>query len=401
MAMKRTTLRDEDEREWRDDTFAAALVRTAREFEAADTPPGRIFSDPDLYRRELDDIFGRMWLCVGHRSRLRDTGDFFVVEFGRESLVVVLDEHRAPRAYLNVCRHRGTRIVNQANGNCSKFLCPYHAWHYGLDGTLKAAPGMEQQTGFRRNDYSLREAKVESFLGFLFVNLDREAEPLANAFDDFPDLDRYELPMLQRVARHEYLVDANWKLICENYHECYHCGIAHPQLARISHHADLDNHGASGRRFIGGPMAVKPGFESLTMSGRRVAEPFSRLPADEHNVIHYFNLLPNFLLSIAPDYVLTHHLWPRGPEQVFIETEWFASPEQLTDDYAIDDAEAFWDRTNRQDWTLCETAQKGLSSSHHLPGRYHPSEDCAHRFDRWYVRHMFPGLCGDDAGEGQ
>ncbi|MEM9208710.1 MAG: aromatic ring-hydroxylating dioxygenase subunit alpha [Pseudomonadota bacterium] len=375
------------------DKLDAAIRATAGAFATARTPPGRLFWDRDLYERDLDEIFGRMWLCVGHRSRLEQPGDFFTVDLGRESIIVVANEHVEPQAFLNVCRHRGTRVTSEASGRCRGFLCPYHAWHYDLNGQLRAAPGMEQVAGFDRSDFSLLQIKLDTFLGFLFVTLDAGAEPLKQAFRDFPDLDRYELERLERVARHEYQVATNWKLVCQNYHECYHCGIAHPQLHRVSDYSTVPAENVGGRLYIGGPMSVRQGYQSMTLDGSSSRPAFRRISEDDRRLVHYFNLLPNFLLSIAPDYVLTHHIWPRGPESVFIETEWFCAPEQTAAaDFDISDAEDFWDTTNRQDWSLCENALLGLKSRHHRPGRYHPGEDCSHRFDRWYVRTMFPSL---------
>lgn len=369
------------------------LAATASEFASARTPPGQIFYDNDLFEADLERIFGRMWLCVGHQTRLQKPGDFFTVDIGRESVILTLDKAGERHAFLNVCRHRGTRVSLEKSGSCRGFLCPYHAWRYDLDGSLVAAPGMDSVDGFSRADYPLMEVALEAFQGFLFVSLESNPISVADTYADFPDLDRYRLNDLVRVARHEYDVATNWKLICQNYHECYHCGIAHPQLHRISDYGMLDNEDASGRNFIGGPMAIKPGFLSMTTDGMTRRKPFTGLADDDLGIVHYFNLLPNFLLSIAPDYVLTHHVWPRSAESVFIETEWFCHQDQIErGDFDISDAEEFWDTTNRQDWLLCENALKGLKSRHHRPGRYHPDEDCAHRFDQWYVQQMFPDL---------
>ena len=375
------------------DALNQALKATAADFERANTPPGRLFWDTDLYQRDLDEIFARHWLCVGHRSRLAEAGDFFVVDVGADSVIVVLGNDGEARAFLNVCRHRGTRISNEQSGRCRGFLCPYHAWHYGLDGKLKRAPLMEDVAGFDTDDYPLIAVDIDSIFGFLFINLSADAAPLADAFADFPDVSRYALPDLTRVAHHEYEVDANWKLICENYHECYHCQIAHPQLHRISNYGDLSNGSAYGQLFIGGPMAIRDGFNTMTISGKTDREPFAGCDGDDLKTVHYFNLLPNFLLSIAPDYVLTHHIWPRGPEHVFIESEWFFSADQVAaDSFDPSDAIEFWDTTNLQDWKLCENALRGLKSRGHIPGRYQSGEDCTHRFHRWYIQTMFPDL---------
>ena len=127
-----------------------ALTATASDFKYARTPPGRIYYDPEIYRRELADIFGRLWLCVGHRSRLTEAGDFFTVDVGDESVIITLDNDDRERAFLNVCRHRGTRISVEQSGKCRGFLCPYHAWRYGLDGRLLAASaGLHRRTAGR------------------------------------------------------------------------------------------------------------------------------------------------------------------------------------------------------------------------------------------------------------
>lgn len=370
----------------------SALAATALPFGQAMTPPGRVFWDTALYQRELEVIFRRQWLCVGHHSRLAAAGDFFTVEVGSDSLIVARNNDGEFHAFLNVCRHRGTRISNEPAGNCRGFLCPYHAWRYDLDGQLMAAPSMDSVAGFRREDYPLISVRIEVFLGFLFVNFDDNPTPVADTFNDFPALADIDLPSLQRVAHHDYDVAANWKLVCENYHECYHCRNAHPQLHRISNHDNVSNEGYSGRHFIGGPMAIRSEYNTMTVSGVTERTPLAGAGADTGRV-HYFNLLPNFLLSVAPDYVLTHHIWPREAERVFVETEWFFSPGQIAQPgFDPADAVEFWDTTNQQDWALCENAQRGLRSAGHRPGPYQASEDCTHRFDQWYVRTMFPEL---------
>lgn len=369
-----------------------ALAATAGDFDNALTLPGQVYSDSAFYEKELEVIFSQHWLCVGHRSRLAQPGDFFTVTLGHESVIVVLDDDQQINALLNVCRHRGTRVCAEHAGNARGFLCPYHAWHYDLKGRLKAAPAMDQVENFSRDDYPLVRLKVDSFLGFLFINFADNAPPLAEQFDDFPSLARFNLPSLERVAHHDYTVAANWKLICENYHECYHCRGAHPQLHRVSNYGDSSNAGCSGRWFVGGPMAIRDGFNTLTHAGNSKRRTLSD-DAGDQRLVHYFNLLPNFLLSIAPDYVITHHLWPRSGEETFVESEWFFAPEQIAEaDFEPKDAIDFWDVTNRQDWALCENAHKGLRSALHRPGRYQTGEDCTHRFDRWYVTTLYPEL---------
>ena len=138
-------------------------------------------------------------------------------------------------------------------------------------------------------------------------------------------------------------------------------------------------------------MAIKSRFNTMTLSGTTDRQPLAGSTDADRRMVHYFNLLPNFLLSICPDYVLAHYIRPRGPEQVYIETEWFCAAEQIgRADFDPSDAIEFWDTTNRQDWKLCEDALRGLKSAAHVQGRYQSGETCSHRFDRWYVEKMFP-----------
>ena len=369
----------------------ADLAATASRFGDARTPPGRLFHATDIYALDLERIFGRMWVCVGHVSSAREPGQFFTVELGDESLIVVRGQDRTLRAFFNVCRHRGTRLTSNREGRCSALTCPYHGWRYGLDGSLIAAPSMDEDQNFDAARYPLVSARIEEYLGFIFVNLSDDPAPVAAEFDDLPDLSRFRFDELTCIERHEYDVASNWKLVCQNFHECYHCSVAHPDLHRISHHGNLSNADASGRLFIGGPMALRKGYTTLTRGGVSPRRPLPGATPDDRQRVHYFQLLPNLLLSIAPDYVLTHHLYPTAPERVRIDTCWLFAPEQLADaDFDAADVVDFWETTNRQDWQLCENALKGLKSARHRPGPYQSSEDCAHRFDQWYVTTMFP-----------
>ncbi|MDJ0655841.1 MAG: aromatic ring-hydroxylating dioxygenase subunit alpha [Xanthomonadales bacterium] len=364
--------------------------QTDRDFENALTLPGRVYWDPAVFAREEQQIFGKDWLCVGHVSRLASPGDFFLVNLGRESVILAADKQGTPHAFYNVCRHRGTRVVNDASGSCRLFRCPYHDWAYGLDGRLMSAPNMEETPNFRREDFPLREVRLELWNGFLFINLDPDALPMSAVYDDFPDLSYLNLHRLQRVGYHHYDVDANWKLICENYNECYHCALAHPQLHRISVDREYPDLNHVGKHFTGGPMAIRQGFNTMTTSGVTDRAPLPGWKDSDKDMVMYFNLYPNLLLSIAPDYLLTHYIWPTGPETVYIETEWFCATEQIEQPgFDPRDAIEFWDTTNRQDWGLCENALRGLRSTGHRPGPYQSWETCVHDFDRWYVRRVF------------
>lgn len=369
------------------DTVLRQLVRTDREFEQALTLPGFVYHDRDVYRHEVEHLFRKQWVCAGHISAFARVGAYRTLEIGGDSIVITRAADGQLHALHNVCRHRGTRVVRDAHGSCKHFTCPYHSWAYALDGTLIAAPGMDASSGFKREDYPLRALAVATLHGFVFVCQDPAAAPLAERFADFPDLSVHALATLVPGAAHEYTVDSNWKLIGENYNECYHCASAHPQLHRLSADANLDGFDHRGKHFTGGPMTIKSPYQSMTMDGYTKRALLPGMDQHQPPLTLYFHLFPNLLLSIAPDYAMAHYLWPHSAERVHIVTEWLFTPAQMAAaEFDPDDAVAFWDTTNRQDWALCENAFLGLQSGAHRPGRYQSTERCVHDFDRWYTR---------------
>jgi len=295
----------------------------------------------------------------------------------------------AVRAFYNVCRHRGARLLDAACGKgLSRVVCPYHAWTYRLDGTLAQVPRMDE--GFERESFGLVPVRLGTWAGFIFLNLDAEAEPLETYLADLPDLARFKMEDLRLGKRIEYEVAANWKLICENYSECYHCPGVHPQLFRISDHiARHERVQEMGACFNGGPMMLRDGYETMSMSGKRTVPIIDGLKPEDHRFVYYYVIYPNLLLSPHPDYVLTHTAWPIAPGRTKIVCEFLFTQEALArPDFDPTDMVEFWDVTNRQDWGLCERVQHGAQSRGFRPGPYQPSEDCVHTFDRWYAERM-------------
>ena len=327
---------------------------------------------------------------MGHQSRLASPGDFFLVEIGNESIIVMADQAGKARAFYNVCRHRGTRLLTQQNGQCKGIKCPYHAWTYAIDGNLLAAPTMDQTPGFDKKDYPLNQVKLQTWNGFLFLCLDDEVQDIDAFYAGFPDLSHLNLNHLVRVGAHDYTVNANWKLVTENYNECYHCPGAHPQLHKLSTERNFPGHNHMGDNFAGGPMGIKSQYDSLTTTGLSNRGFLTGWKESEKNMIFYFCIYPNLYLSIAPDYLMTHYVWPQSSDKVFIQTEWFCSPEQVAQaEFDASNAIEFWDITNNQDWTLCENMMRGVSSKGYQQGRYHWWEEYVHAFDRWYIKKMF------------
>jgi Rieske 2Fe-2S family protein len=358
----------------------------------AKTLPQRYFISPEIFAEEEEKIFSTQWVLVGHQSQIARAGDYFVREVAGESVIIVRDQKGEARGFFNVCRHRGTRLCEENVGHSSTLQCPYHAWTYGLDGRLVGAPHMDGDSvpGFDKADYSLHGVRLALWEGFIFINLSAAAAPLEQVFAPLAGkFSHWNLPKLRSAKRIEYDVWANWKLIFENYSECYHCPGVHPALQKLTPYDLAENDLCEGP-FLGGFMPITKGH-SLTMTGNACALPVGDIKAEDNDRVFYYSIFPNMLLSMHPDYVMVHQLWPQAPERTLILCDWFFHPDAagVSDpSYNPDDAIEFWDMTNKQDWHVCELSQQGIASRAYQPGPYSPRESIPAAWDREYLRQM-------------
>jgi Rieske 2Fe-2S family protein len=368
---------------------ATELERTRKPFAEALTLPGDVYTSDEVLRVEQSGFFACQWLCVGREADIPAPGDYFLKEIAGDSIIVLRGNDRQARAFYNVCRHRGSRLLDAARGRgLSRVLCPYHSWSYNLDGSVHTAPQMGEN--FRKAESALVPVRLGVYHGFIFLNLDASAEPLERHLAELPDLTRFRMAELKCGKHIEYDVAANWKLICENYSECYHCAANHPQLIRISEHlARAERVEEIGACFNGGPMRMREGIETMSMSGKSTLPPIAGLTHDDRRYVHYYVVYPNMLLSPHPDYVLIHTAWPLAPDRTHIVCEWLFTEAAVSQKgFDPHDVVEFWDLTNRQDWALCERAQAGIASRGYRQGPYQPTEDCVHTFDRWYANRL-------------
>jgi Rieske 2Fe-2S family protein len=359
--------------------------------QGARTMPGEYYTAEAVLAEERERIFATGWNCVGRASRLREPGDFFVREIAGESIIVVLDRSSRPRAYFNVCRHRGTRICREASGHFRESIqCGYHAWTYSLDGKLVGAPHMQEAVGFDKAEYPLHEAALAAWEGFLFVNVAVAPEAFDAAWQPIKDrFARFALPGLAVGHHVVYDVRANWKLVFQNYSECLHCPTIHPKLATVLPYQSGANDLTEGS-FLGGYMEIKAPNESATMSGRACGRLVSGdLPEADRRRAFYYSIMPNMLLSIHADYVNYYVLRPVAVDRTEVESEWLFHPDTLADSgNNIRDAIEFWDLTNRQDWDIVAQSQLGIASRRYAPGPYSPRESVPAAWDREYLRRM-------------
>jgi Rieske 2Fe-2S family protein len=360
------------------------MTRSARN---ATTLPQRYYTDETVFRRETERIFAARWLYVGRASTLAAPGQYVLVDVDADSVIVVRDGAGTVRAFHNVCRHRGTRLCRESAGAFSKSIqCPYHAWTYGLDGQLIGAPHMHEVEGFAKEDYPLHPVGVAEWDGGVFINLAREPEPFDVAFA--PLMGKFEKWNVGRLGvAHSitYEVAANWKLIFQNYSECYHCPSLHPILNRLTPFRNSSNDLEEGP-ILGGPMRMSIDGGSMTMTGQTCAPPLGRVDGEDLNLVHYYTVFPNMLLSVHPDYVLVHRIERLAVDRSRVVCEWLFDPEAMAaPDFDPSGAIEFWNMTNRQDWEVSELSQQGIASSAYEPGPYSELESMIAAWDRAYL----------------
>ena len=362
-----------------------ALNITARA-QAARGLPASYYTSAAVFAEEMERIFSRHWLCVGRASALGNAGDYVLADVCGESVIVVRGADAVLRAFYNVCRHRGTRICTEPAGNLRGALqCPYHAWTYGLDGRLISARNMQDVPGFNTADYALAPVALATWEGFVFVCLDVQA-PFAQAYAPLSEkFARWHLPELRSAKRIEYDLRCNWKLVFQNYSECYHCPLIHPALNALSPWDSGRNDMTSGA-FLGGFMTLRPGSRSMTMDGRSSRPLLGRLDAADAGRVYYYTLFPTVLLSLHSDYVMVHRVIPVEAARTRVVCEWlFDRDAAAAAGFDCSDAVDFWDMTNRQDWHACELSQLGLGSRAYQPGPYSNSEALLAAFDSHYL----------------
>ena len=353
----------------------------------AEMLPPRVFHDPDVFDFEMRAWFATTWLCVGRGEDAASSGSYFLASVAGESVMVVRDRNGELGAFHNVCRHRGSTLldaeVEGSTGRLVRVQCPYHAWVYDLDGSLRRAPHTEEIADFSAADNSLIPVSLETWQGFVFVNLDPAAPALIDYLADLPAaVAAYPIGDVRRARRIEYEVGANWKVIGENYSECYHCPGVHPQLNRLSPY-DRGRNLESRGPWSGGWMELVDAADTMSTDGATHGRaPLPGIGDENMRRVYYIVLWPNLLLSLHPDYVMTHQVWPLDAGRSRVVCEWLFDPRAMAEpDFDPSDAVDFWDLTNRQDWAVCERQQRGTASRAYVPGRYSLMEDMVHAFD--------------------
>jgi Rieske 2Fe-2S family protein len=357
--------------------------------QGATTLAAPFYTDAAFFKREMDALFATMWICAGRVEQIAQPGQFMLRDVLGEAVIITSNAAGRVNAFYNVCRHRGTKLCTEAQGAFGRAIqCPYHAWTYDLDGALIGAPHMDEVPHFSKTDYPLHRVHADVWDGHIFINLSRETPPpLREQLADLPSkFTSWRMQDLRLGHRIVYDVKANWKLIVQNYNECLHCPNLHPALNKLSHYLSGENEPLQAT-YMGGRMDLRPGVDTLTMDGTCSRALLPDLSPDQSRRVYYYAIFPNMLLSLHPDYMMVHTLWPVAPDRTINICEWHFHPSELARaDFDPKDAVEFWDLTNRQDWHVCELSQAGISSRAYTPGPYSNREDLLYAFDRMIVR---------------
>jgi len=348
------------------------------------TLTGNYYRDPKILERELERIFFRSWLLAGRQEQVAEIGDYFSFELGDESVLIVRGRDGVLRAFYNVCRHRGARLCATGAGRFEgPIRCRYHAWCYALDGSLRAVPNLPDPANFPKGEFSLYPVALEVWEGFVFLRLDPIGETLLSQLGALPERARpYSLASLRVGAIDETAVDANWKILVENFMECYHCPGVHPELADLVplyRTGDVDVAGSE-------PPEYREGAVTSTLSGATQRPIFPGLRDRARQRYHAELVLPNLLLYLFPDYVCARTLWPLSATRTRIVSEWLFEPEtKARSGFDASDAVEFMNLLGGQDWEVCEAVQKGIVSRAHRHGVMLAQESEVADVKRWYL----------------
>ena len=362
--------------------------------------PKGMYVDEDHWLRERELVLRSSWFCVGRIAELglEQTSRLAVLDVLGESVLLTCDADGRLHGAYNVCRHRGSQLVPVRPGlplpvpcTAGSLRCPYHSWTYALDGRLIKAPHTEDVEAFDPDAFALAPVGVDTWGGFVFVHLTPAgAAPLAESVGGVDArLSRYPLRSLVTGRRFTYDIAANWKVVAENYNECYHCGPVHPELSRLV----PAFRGGGGNVDWDAGVPHREGAWTFTTTGTTRRAPFPDLSPEEQ-VRHKGELLyPNLMLSCSADHVAAFVLEPRAAGSTRVVCDLLFAPEEVAaPGFDPDDAGELWDVVNAQDWDVCESVQRGMSSRAYTQGWFAPMEDWSLDIRRW----LLPRLGGQD-----
>ncbi|MGC4087627.1 MAG: aromatic ring-hydroxylating dioxygenase subunit alpha [Polyangiaceae bacterium] len=356
--------------------------------------PRAAYFDAAVFEFEKARLFRTSWQYVARECELANVGDFVRSQVAGEDVLLVRGPDLEIRAFFNVCRHRGLRLVEEPCGRASRFECAYHGWVYELSGALRVAPSMPAT--FRRDCHALAALRVSVWHGFVFTCLDAATPSVEVALAGAPDwLRRAELSHLRlgRTTAHE--VEANWKLCVENFQESHHFRRVHPALEAQTPSSSATSWSSEGA-WLGGLMQLADERRTVSAAASVPERPFVVPPAERRRVADAF-AFPALLTSLQPDYLLTYQLDPVSPTRTRVTAKVYFHAAAFAPALDAADVFEFWDRVNAEDKSICERQQRGLASSSFTSASYSMLEDGVLAFDRRVAELYLTALRGGAA----
>ena len=356
------------------------------------TLPGYSYTDPAVFEQEQARIFETHWFAAARTADIHGPGSFKTVDVGRENVLLVRGRDLTLRAFLNVCRHRGARVCMAESGtNQRRLQCGYHAWTYALDGALVAAPNLTKMEDIDRSQYGLIPVHLSEWLGYAWVCIADEAP----SFDDTvigavthrlgsPDIiDEWGIERLDVGRRITYDVKANWKLIIENFMECYHCATIHPELTEVlPEFAD----GYAAQYYVGHGAEFGTQIDGFTVDGSAGAERLPGVTTDQDRRYYAITIKPQVFVNLVPDHVIVHRMTPLAPDRTVVECDWLFDRDVVASGRDLGPSVELFHRVNAQDFAACERTQPGMTSRAYRDGGVLvPSEHHIGQFHAWVV----------------
>jgi len=361
------------------------------------TLPGHFYTDPVIFSEEQEKIFESRWFAAARSAEIDGPGAFRTVDVGRENVVLVRGRDRRLRAFLNVCRHRGARVCMEQTGVVKRNLqCGYHAWTYGLDGKLVAAPNLTSMPDIDRASYGLVPVHLREWLGYAWVCVADEPPSFEDTVIGAVDerlggagvIGGWDIENLEVGRRISYDVGANWKLVIENFMECYHCATIHPELTEVlPEFAD----GFAAQYYVGHGAAFAEEAQGFTVDGSAGVTVIPGV-VDGHDRKYYaITVNPQVFINLVPDHVIFHRMYPVGPDRTVVECDWLYLPEVVQAGQDLDRSVELFHRVNQQDFDACERCQLAASSRAYAGGGVLvPSEHHIGAFHTWVTDRLAP-----------
>jgi Rieske 2Fe-2S family protein len=356
------------------------------------TLPGSYYTDEAVFALEQQRVFEAMWFCAVRAAELDKPGVFKTVQVGAESVIVSRSRAGQVRAFFNVCRHRGSRLCTEESGEVNRaFQCPYHAWTYDLDGKLIAAPNLTKMPDIDRVAYGLHGVAVREWLGYVWVCLadpppsfeETVIQAVRDRLGDVESIERYDVAQLAVGRRIVYDVRANWKLIIENFMECYHCATIHPELTEVlPEFAD----GYAAQYYVGHGAEFGTDVEGFTIDGSEGLDVIPGIAADQDRRYYAITVRPQVFINLVPDHVIVHRMFPRAVDRTVVECDWLYLPSVVESGRDVSRSVELFHRVNQQDFDACERCQPSMSSRMYRDGGVLvPSEHHIGDFHEWLL----------------